>query len=115
MARTKGEASAERNIYILQQHFPSIHQVIRGTPVGNIKKLKQELDKVNPSSADREYIINRNKSLKAKRKFSLPKSLEGGSTPIYPPEGGQRSYVLKSGGKVKKNYAKGSTVRAAKY
>ena len=110
MARTKGEASAERDIYILQQHFPSIHQVIRGTPVGNIKKLKQELDKVNPSSADREYIINRNKSLKAKRKFSLPRTPEGGSIRT-----GQRSYVLKSGGKVKKNYAKGSSIRTAKY
>ena len=110
MARTKGEASAERDIYILQQHFPSIHQVIRGTPVGNIKKLKQELDKVNPSSADREYIINRNKSLKAKRKFSLPRTPKGGSIRT-----GQRSYVLKSGGKVKKNYAKGSSIRTAKY
>ena len=110
MARTKGEVSAERNIRILQSDFPSIHEVIGGNPVANIKKLEEELDKVNPSPADREYIINRNKALKAKRKFSLPRTPEGGSIRT-----GQRSYVLKSGGKVKKNYAKGSKVRTAKY
>ena len=110
MARTKGEVSEERNIKVLQSDFPSIHKVIGGNPVANIKKLEEELDKVNPNPADREYIINRNKALRAKRKFSLPRTPEGGSIRT-----GQRSYVLKSGGKVKKNYAKGSKVRAAKY
>ena len=110
MARTKGEVSAERNMKVLQSDFPFIHEVLVGNPVGNIKKLKEELDKANPNPADREYIIDRNKALKAKRKFSLPRTPEGGSIRT-----GQRSYVLKSGGKVKKNYAKGSSIRTAKY
>jgi len=110
VARTKGEVSAQRNIKVLQSDFPSIHKVIGGNPVANIKKLEEELDKVNPGTAAREYIINKNKALRAKRKFSLPRTPEGGSIRT-----GQRSYVLKSGGKVKKNYAKGSKVRTAKY
>ena len=110
MARTKGEVSAERNMKVLQSDFPSIHEVLGGNPVANIKKLKEELDKANPSPVDREYIINKNKALRAKRKFSLPRPPKGGSIRT-----GQRSYVLKSGGKVKKNYAKGSSIRTAKY
>jgi len=110
MAKTTGEVLEERNIRILQSDFPFIHEVLGGNPVGNIKKLKEELDKVNPNPADREYIINRNKALKAKRKFSLPRTPKGGSIRT-----GQRSYALKSGGKVKKNYAKGNSIRTAKY
>lgn len=94
----------------VKRYYPLADKIMRDIPVVDAEKLNEELKKLPVSAIIKDNFRKRNKALIAKRKFSGPTIKETSSIRTGP-----KSYALKSGGKVKKNYSKGGGVRAAKY
>ena len=107
---TKPTPLEDMSSYHIKECYPLADKIMRNIPVVDTKELSEELKKLPVSANMKDNFRKRNKALIAKRKFSGPTIKETSSIRTGP-----KSYDLKSGGKVKKNYSKGGGVRAAKY